>query len=103
MALGHASVAWDCLVDRSQCPSTDERLLSLSTEGRARTVVVGDHDDAALEHLDGVGQRAQRVAVQVVGRLILGRMQYETSAHDQRTILSAASAVEFVTSSHTAA
>jgi hypothetical protein len=70
-----------------------------------RTVVVGDHDDAALEHLDGVGQRAQRVAVQVVGRLILfiGRIYNEPSAcyaeqlqqHDRSLVASSTPAASY--------
>lgn len=41
-----------------------------AVRARVRTSVVGDHDDASLEDLDGIGKSAQGVAIQVVGGLI---------------------------------
>jgi len=37
----------------------------LGAEGRAELVVVGDHHDATFEHLDGVGEGAEGLAVEV--------------------------------------
>mmetsp|Transcript_25501 Transcript_25501/g.30949 ORF Transcript_25501/g.30949 Transcript_25501/m.30949 type:complete len:419 (+) Transcript_25501:213-1469(+) len=42
----------------------------LRAELRAELIIVGDHDNTSLEDPDGSSQCAQRVAVQVVGRLV---------------------------------
>mmetsp|Transcript_5929 Transcript_5929/g.20180 ORF Transcript_5929/g.20180 Transcript_5929/m.20180 type:complete len:1091 (-) Transcript_5929:63-3335(-) len=58
----------------------------LGAELGAELVVVGDHHHAALELLDGAGERAERLAVEVVGGLVededVGLVPHGGGEHD---------------------